>query len=59
MLFREVVCFTDETLNDLANCAHLGHVRLLEVRLRHGEGEPANKIVQQMLPRMPLLEGFW
>ncbi|KAK1833507.1 hypothetical protein QBC39DRAFT_47724 [Podospora conica] len=58
VLFREVVCLTDETLNALANCAHLGHVRLLEVRLRHGEGEPANKIVQQMLPRMPLLEGF-
>src|SRR4051794_16027280 len=38
VLFREV-CFRTETLSAIADCAHLGHVRLLEVSVGHGEGE--------------------
>lgn len=57
MLFREV-CFGTKTLHALADCAHLGHVRLLEVNAEH-DHDTANRILQRTLPCMPLLEGFW
>jgi len=57
VLFREV-CFGTKTLHALADCAQLGHVRLLEVNVEHGY-DVANQILERILPRMPLLEGFW
>lgn len=57
VLFREV-CFGTKTLHALADCAQLVHVRLLEVKAEH-DHDTSNKILQRMLPCMPLLEGFW